>query len=72
MSSQFFNSFNIYQNALRRIGTNDTAWGDDVKQYCDPEADIKELVSATSNAEHNLSEVIDVSDSYSEILKMIM
>ena len=56
---------------MRRIGQSRDVINTNFQER-DADDDINDLVSATSNAEHNLSEVISVTDSYNEILKMIM
>ena len=71
MSSQFLNNFCLYQSAMRRIGQSRDVMSAKFQER-DADDDINDLVSATSNAEHNLTEVISVTDSYNEILKMIM
>ncbi len=71
MSSQFLNNFYTYQNAVRRIGT-DEGCGGFAEEKRDAGQDIADVIRTVSNAESNLSEVRSVSNSYNEILKMIM
>ncbi len=56
---------------MRRIGT-DEGCGGFVEEKRDAGQDIADVVRTVSNAENNLSEVRSVSNSYNEILKMIM
>nr|QIM10727.1 hypothetical protein PlAlph_6190 [uncultured Alphaproteobacteria bacterium] len=71
MSSQFLNNFYTYQNAMRRIGLEDNSGGF-VEEKRDAGQDIADVVRTVSHAERNLHEVRSVSNSYNEILKMIM
>ena len=71
MSSEFLHSFCMYQNAMLKVGTKDE---DDFSVVPENslDIDINEMMSVTVEAEKKLSEVMDASDSYNEILKMIM
>jgi len=71
MSGQFLNNFYTYQNAMRRIGLEDSSGGF-AEERRDAGQDIADVVRTVSNAESNLNEVRSVSNSYNEILKMIM
>lgn len=71
MSSQFLNNFYTYQNAMRRIGLEDASGSYNVEKR-DAGQDIADVVRTVSYAENNLNEVRSVSNSYNEILKMIM
>lgn len=71
MSGQFLNNFYTYQNAMRRIGLENSS-GSFAEKRRDAGQDIADVVRTVSNAESNLNEVRSVSNSYNEILKMIM
>ncbi len=75
MSNQVINSFYAYQEAMRRISDNKESGEVSESLFSleeEMENDISKLVDAVSNAEDNLKDVLSVSDSYQEILKMIM
>lgn len=71
MSSQFLNNFYTYQHALRRVGLDSDISSLSVEDK-NTSCNIDEVINMVSNAETNLNEVRLVSDSYNEILKMIM
>ena len=71
MSGEFLHNFCMYQNAMLKVGIKGTRCVNVVPEK-NVDLDINDMMSATSKAEQKLSEVMDVSDSYNEILKMIM
>ncbi|MDO4184405.1 MAG: hypothetical protein Q4D11_04115 [Rhodospirillales bacterium] len=72
MSGEFLHNFCMYQNAMMNIGkkTDCTRVSDYKESSLD--LDISDMMSAAYKAERKLSDVMSVSDSYNEILKMIM
>ena len=72
MSGEFLHNFYMYQNAMMKVGTEKQSGSSSVVPNNNLDIDIHEMMSAAVKAELRLTDVINVSDSYNEILKMIM
>ncbi len=72
MSGDFLHNFCMYQNAMLNVGTKEGCNKTQVVSDASIDLDINDMMTAASRAEGKLSEVLDVTDSYNEILKMIM
>ena len=72
MSGDFLHNFCMYQNAMLNVGTKETCNKTQVVSDASIDLDINDMMTAASRAEGKLSEVLNVTDSYNEILKMIM
>lgn len=72
MSGDFLHNFRMYQDAIVNVGTKTekTRISNVAERSLD--LDISDMMSAAYKAERKLSDVMTVSDSYNEILKMIM
>ncbi len=72
MSGEFLHNFCMYQNAMLNVGKKaDQCRVQNVAEN-NLDLDINDMISAAYKAERELSEVMSISDSYNEILKMIM
>jgi hypothetical protein len=72
MSGEFLHNFCMYQNAMLKVGSKGSQYKTSIVSETNVDLDINDMMSATVRAERKLSDVMDVSDSYNEILKMIM